>query len=645
MNNESGDRAHTRSQIEQAQATDALNWCVPCRRAVVREAVSYNRVVEAWINNLYTNRGRIVTWYMPPASGGESDPLPARTQARLDHAAANRFMNGLLALQRWKDSYFPITDGGESTDGAEISASPEIGNTIETTGRQFLVRLWKGPLRVLREREANRPAARRRADPLVPPDLTSNKEVRDAGTEFLMGDIIEFPFHKVLAACGESRFNGIEFNPQGSPFLGTTLKEDNDSPPSSATVHDNIMGMRLQLLLNCAMGAFSSLAHVFQGGAVARGASATAGGDTVRGRGLIYAASLGDPTEETAGQHWRVMTNRWGYYPPTNNPADAHLPNRTSIRYYPDHLPLTPGWSCSPCTLYVSYYLFNVYEYGYQSVDTEYGLSENNTLRRYYENHGRRQLAEQYDIPVDGTISNGVPGQQEQRNVADMFTDLNVLPLTYFFMSSGAERAGGHEIAVIKIYPPEHLMQGNVPPTSGFFTAYHPLSGAPYFENDALAEEGQIYIFESAGQLGGTAARRRCGSEPFKWQRVDNNHMYVHYQRRQNHLRITRDQIRVWRMRGGHRVTGGFVNKLYRVRPELLTEQYGNDALYKKIVIQHPNPRGPDTFRATNSILGDIDEMYGEWAVPFPVMDQAVGKYPRAGHVAAVYAPAAVSSS
>ena len=70
--------------------------------------------------------------------------------------------------------------------------------------------------------------------------------------------MLEFPFHKFLAAC-RNRAATQEFDPEGSFLLGNPVS------PREPLLHDNLVAMRMQLYLNLALGAFYYDGEVGQG--------------------------------------------------------------------------------------------------------------------------------------------------------------------------------------------------------------------------------------------------------------------------------------------------------------------------------------------------------------------------------------------
>ena len=103
-----------------------LNWIVPARRAVVVGEMGYEEVLRAWSTEVGACRVALARWY-----------LDAADAPRLDAARGQ--------LDGWIASRFP-----PHGPVAPVSAATESTATVRTI-RPMLVRLWKGPLRVLLE--------------------------------------------------------------------------------------------------------------------------------------------------------------------------------------------------------------------------------------------------------------------------------------------------------------------------------------------------------------------------------------------------------------------------------------------------------------------------------------------------------------
>ncbi|MEZ4330043.1 MAG: hypothetical protein R3B40_32740, partial [Polyangiales bacterium] len=98
----------------------------------------------------------------------------------------------------------------------------------------------------------------------------SRGEVTHEQATFLPGDVVEFPFFRLLALAqvDQAIMSHVRFNGQGSPFLGTSVQDgasDGSPSPGRVRIHDNLIAMRFQLHLNMTRGAYSSLQPVMRG--------------------------------------------------------------------------------------------------------------------------------------------------------------------------------------------------------------------------------------------------------------------------------------------------------------------------------------------------------------------------------------------
>ncbi|MFZ4575878.1 MAG: hypothetical protein ACOYN0_15905, partial [Phycisphaerales bacterium] len=212
-----------------------LNWIVPLRRAVVREECSYVDVLRGWAEQLRGREARraLAAWY------------PA--------AAEDRCLRG----STWVDA---VVAGMARAAARPVSA--EQGNTVDLPFPAW-VRLWKGPRRVLHHPRPGAPASDPESDASLRYD-NDFREVRLPAARFYPGDVVEYPIFKFLAVCLNDRsalaqqYLGMKFNGRGHPSLGNTvLNSDGTLPTGDASLHDNILAMRFQLLLSLAVAAWS----------------------------------------------------------------------------------------------------------------------------------------------------------------------------------------------------------------------------------------------------------------------------------------------------------------------------------------------------------------------------------------------------
>jgi hypothetical protein len=90
----------------------------------------------------------------------------------------------------------------------------------------------------------------------------------------------------------------------------------------------------------------------------------------------------------------------------------------------------------------------------------------------------------------------------------------------------------GHEWAVVRVHDARKLMEEEELPRAGFITAFHPLSGASYWD-ESCHPDGQLYVFEQRGDLfrfvDPKTARRHVftGAGPFVWKKVPGNEFNI----------------------------------------------------------------------------------------------------------------------
>lgn len=406
-----------------APSETSLHWMVPARRAVIRDVITYGDLIDLWIASLRRHLPALATWYYDCSSASEKEQ------------AVRELLAGIAAVDAWQDR----TVANVAAEGA---------HTVDVRG--FRVRLWKGPLRVLKENEARaqgrtggdepsaedasedtttgsapppaaetgdtsgaadmaapepsadddpdgeavtdnpysdgedlsqheaeaiadpRRTARRRQPPFslsvgrqrgsgheVTLVLNDFHEVDPHGTTvFLPGDVVEFPFWKLLRnSSHHSAYRDLEFNPEGSYLLGTSVRvRDQDGIPASAPLHDNLVGMRFQGLMNAARGAFFHNSRVFNG-YTDEAPKLDVGGATVYARGLMYAGSLVRGNIGRTSKAWVVENNHWGVLQGRATRALC-LPNTTALANLASNR-LTPGWTCTPSQGFMMMYMRN----------------------------------------------------------------------------------------------------------------------------------------------------------------------------------------------------------------------------------------------------------------------------------------------
>ncbi len=327
-----------------------LNWIVPGRRAVLTARMSYESAIAAWIEALRDDpvREALLRWYGPVST------MDASTmQTHYDET--------LERMEAWAQRFF-----ADQSEVSEHAHAPGAEATIDRGG--WWVRLWKGPYRVLKEHAAGLavdpadvaavPQELREIDAGGPLKLCqdSHRRIRNSDAELVAGDVVEFPIFRLMFYCGVRVFHGAHFSGQGSCFLGTSVVGGALEHGAALPLHDNLLAMRFQLLLNAARGAFYSLESGYKADAdnERKSNNQDVEDGKVHARGLVYAGSLGsvtrrvgaaggDPLDQTPA--YVLADNQWGV------PNGNNTPITESLDQYRDDTRLTPGWTCTPCAL------------------------------------------------------------------------------------------------------------------------------------------------------------------------------------------------------------------------------------------------------------------------------------------------------
>lgn len=347
-------------------ADDNLTWIVPARRAVVKQRTTYWQLLHKWGESLYYYARTMRGWYT------------------IQPAQYNAGLGRLTAYLRQLDPSQPV-DFDRTAEGSQTGTVP--GNTIDV--HPFLVRLWKGPLRVLLEENPSATSVDERVaevsvrthtvtygrERLVLSLTQDERTVQNSGALFLMGDVVEFPLAKFLVECGKNDYADITFDPQGSFFLGTALKENGQARAVNAQpfIHENMIAMRFQLICGMMRGALYSLQDVYQPGTY-RSLSVPAPDRTstcVRARGIAYGATLGNPTSNLSSGYWRIFTGNWGRGSGGGLPPNIPTPRSIRTLAGPGRVFIAPGISCSPNTLTLCSFMLNLDAWGADSVKTE----------------------------------------------------------------------------------------------------------------------------------------------------------------------------------------------------------------------------------------------------------------------------------
>lgn len=313
-----------------------LTWIVPGRRAVITEQrASYRDVLDAWIEQLDTHRDVLVGWYGALAPGVDLD-------AGLERA--------VTTIRRWVERF------AEGTGATSSAVAPGERHRLDELG--FWARLWDGPLRVLalEGEEAEEEADDDETGPIVT-ELELGGTVRvvldraqrialNYDAVFVPGDVVELPLFRALWIAGIAAFADASFNPEGSCFLGTAVRDGAGNVPGRVWLHDNMVAMRFQLLFNFARGGFSSKVSGFSETDQTRKTNPVrVEGQDIHARGICYGGSLANPGR---GSYHLLADNRWGNF---------NVPTGGTLDDYVDDTRLTTGWACNPCALNLLTYM------------------------------------------------------------------------------------------------------------------------------------------------------------------------------------------------------------------------------------------------------------------------------------------------
>jgi hypothetical protein len=566
-----------------------LNWIVPLRRAVVTGRQSYREVMESWEMALDVpqHRQKMIWWYA---------------------LASSAYERGCASLSNWITSL---------SEAQLLPAAPEEVATIDAAPFAYWVRLWKGPVHVLREQAADRPLIQYR-------DQT--REVINPDAEFLPGDLIEYPLFKFLAVCGKSDYENLRFNAAGSPFLGDSVIDDSGAVCGGGrSLHDNMLAMRFQLIFNLGMGAFWHHAPLYTRRA-GSGLLGEADGSRVYARGMMYGATLtvkSRPAESPprripcpSAPHWLYLTLHWG----TRNARV--VPTRSSYdnNLLPDQ-PLTPAWSCSPCTLALSYFLLDAERWSTNSIESNF--TAGNLSSYGAEEITRAQLLGSDRPPEQSYTVNLVPASPGSgdaggvRQAPRALGDLNVACLY------------AHEQALVRIYPPRRLLtmgrEGSSPHV-GFLSVYNPVTGVDYFDGgDDAARSGQIWKFEASGAMHTERRPQRMGAGPHNWDPLEDNTIRLFKTHQEN--RRGRGMHGIWyeardptpdELRRRLMAFNRFV--VFSLTGETLIDHYGHGRTCRPIICGVPGFR----VMTRDGSVDDYQQLYAERAVPFLTYNEFV---------------------
>jgi hypothetical protein len=606
----------------------ALNWIVPMRRAVVREECKYVDLIDAWRRSLHDGRESLARWYT--------------------FAAAGRHQNGL----RWLASI--VQSIRISKMALATPASIEHGNTLNTIPPAY-VRLWKGPKRILHH--AAQTDAQLGLD-------NAQREVRSISAEFYPGDLIEFPLHRFLAACLANNSSdaqalwGMRFHGQGHPALGNTvLTSSGTLPTGNFALHDNILAARFQMILSLALCAWSSEAPVYQDARYS-GANPAAWGllgqwgrQRVYARGMMYAgefaingrirlatrAGASDPnaptyvTDPLHTHYWRYATWHWGERQSGTRPL-LYVPSSEAVttNLRPEQ-PLTPGWSCSPATLALTYLLRNAPSSGRGGVSENFPNSHVENGVRFVSRESIVAAGTPPPPPPEPTPDGAAPRRTRPVAAPDR------IPVCLLWADQRSNRWGGpvgdvnvvalsrHEQAIVKLFPPSRLLRSTAKPFVGFLSAFNPATGEDYFgaarHSDQFVESGQLYLFESAGSLSVVpGAPTVFGSKFFNWKPIVDNMVYL--KRMPNNG--THGIAFTDPGESNSRRPQQFLSRIIcmDINETTFGSEYAFGRAYRPIVIATPDAR--ETPMSRTGRPDDYKSLYAERAVPFWTMAEFI---------------------
>ena len=630
------------------------------------ETVTYEQALNAWIASLRENGDTLKDWYLPSRNPADQQNLFGRAHAALTH---------------WTETFLG-SDGADIrriTIPYQGAHSVALGHlqTISSPTPRFPVRLWKGPFRVLNESQPTHHAdgcvettVRRPSATLI---LNPFKEVSNPQAIFLPGDVIEFPLFRFWSAAGLRQYRAAVFNPKGSFFLGTSVGEivgpagasatseapepesdtsdedhealdpgvDDASPaepdpaatregditaagwrirsPGQIRLHDNILAMRFQLLLNAAIGAYYKSSRVFAGTVTGleHHIRQVAGGE-VHGRGLVYGGVLGCVNRSTAPNAYILSSNNWG---------TRALP--ASLSRLQGSQRLTWSWSCSPCALALSYYLVNTSsgfpsDGGHEiytemhSPSTPLGdfadfteflplrVNEDDTLRDTRDTTVQAMLGQ-----PDGNLVQLIPRLTSDRAQP---RELAVAQMRSFigegWMNLSIAR---HEYSIVRLWPHRKILNSGspgMPPLAGWIGAYNPIDGTSYNDDE---DEGHLYIFEAQGHRAPTSSLSGAYScvafdiYPFRWKKIDG---FVIGRKGP----ADRTDRNTFYLGEGNHVRGDmFLVGLTRFNNDTVRAAHGDLRAYR-----------PISFYTTPAILEEtLNAYYPDRAVPYPTMAEA----------------------
>jgi hypothetical protein len=678
-----------------------LNWIVPARRAVVQESVEYKAALIEWSEALLQHRSALVHWY-----------FRASEAALFDHARS-QLVGWIAAFDAPVPPPPPSapdpTAHADEPDPAPtiVSAAPESTATVQRAA-PMLARLWKGPLRVLLEEqqraEEQAPGPQQQppvADPASMPTqpapaapargrarghaaahidvhraitalVSSDRhEIQNSDATLLPGDVVEFPLHKLLALAGKTAFAPLDFDAQGSFLLCNSVSGESDG----ARLHENRIAMRFQALVGVARGAFATIGHAYDPAAYggrgdgAAAPAATLEGITIGARGIMYGGPLSTSHMYDTTQ-WTFVDMNWG---------DRNSGSRNGLAALRGADLLTSAWSCSPCMLYFTFFILNLFQRGSPSggVAPMVGLaasgnqgptasalgSSTETIFCSYtyaepqraSTHGQAEtlLAEAQRMLA---ASMGAPLVANPDHADDPSAPAYTTPSDHQLAAFAAERLGAepsrpddkgnypavswivnpallqpiailslthHERSLVMLQPHDALAPADDPgdlPVVGFLAAYNPLTGAPILASGCAP---QLFDFQAAGDMAVIDGYTIFECDPFRF--VPLAQIPVPRPHGQQpppdppwtipSLVLSRAANSAITVVGRGDSTG--LNALTRVRPDALAQAHRGSPSYKPIAILGNH----------SSVVGTPADLHAQRSVPYPTLAEAAGAF------------------
>ena len=318
--------------------------------------------------------------------------------------------------------------------------------------------------------------------------------------KLMQGDVVEMPVFTFLAACGLEDYKALSFDPEGSFFLGTSVKPH--PAKDGLLLHDNMLAMRFQLLMAMTRGAFYHDKELW----AKKGSSPRTKDNKVVAMGMYYAGNP-SPIKHGEGDEsgYRVRNLRWSQ----KKKLPRYLPDRKGFNKLKSTTPLTMGWVCTPWTLFLSQYMTDNYEdyRGGGSVRKIMGFTYDKKAKarptpiekaKYVDAYMTVKEAEDTPpYPRHAMMTVPADGETLQTTWGELAPDASVIIIN----------TPSHEYAVAKLFPFSHVEErdeaGNATsvPIAGYLAAWDPLNGTDLCESVA-EKKGQFFQFESTGGLG-----------------------------------------------------------------------------------------------------------------------------------------------